>query len=100
VLFEGVTAYLSKLHCHVTFMEPGGGYEPHVDGYDVVLIVLEGEVSCFGGMVRAGGIIFCAAGEPHGLKNQGTITAKYLAIEFHYGRMMKRRLREEGAVVD
>ena len=100
LLFEGATAHLSKLHCHVTFMEPGAGYESHVDGYDVVLIVLEGEVSCFGGAVRAGSVICCPAGEPHGLKNAGSTTAKYLAIEFHSGRMMMRRLLEEGVVVD
>lgn len=100
LLFEGATAHLSKLHCHVTFMEPGAGYEPHVDGYDVVIIVLEGEVSCFGGNVRAGGVIFCPAGEPHGVKNTGSATAKYLAIEFHSGRMMMRRLLEEGVVVE
>jgi quercetin dioxygenase-like cupin family protein len=100
LLFEGATAHLSKLHCHVTFMESGGGYEAHVDGHDVVLMILGGEVSCFGGTVGAGGVIFCAAGELHGLKNKGNVTAKYLAIEFHAGRMMKRRLLEEGAVVD
>jgi uncharacterized cupin superfamily protein len=100
LLFEGATAHLSKLHCHVTFMEPGGGYDPHIDGYDVVLIVLEGEVTCFGSRVHAGGVVFCAAGEPHGLQNHSSVTAKYLAIEFHSGRMMTRRLLEEGVVVD
>ncbi len=100
LLFEGATGHLSKLHCHVTFMKPGAGYEPHVDGYDVVLVVLEGEVSCSGGTVCAGSVIFCPAGEPHGLKNTGSATAKYLAIEFQAGRMMMRRLLEEGVVVD
>lgn len=100
LLCEGATGHLSKLHGHVTFMQPGAGYEPHVDGYDIVMIVLEGEISCFGGTVGEGGVIFCAAGEPHGLKNTGSVTARYLVIEFHAGRMMKRRLLEEGVVVD
>lgn len=100
LLFEGATGHLNKLHGHVTCMQPGAGYEPHVDGYDIVLIVLEGEVSCFGSVVGGGGVIFCAAGEPHGLKNTGRVIARYLVIEFHAGRMMQRRLLEEGTVVD
>ncbi|QIF01595.1 cupin domain-containing protein [Roseimicrobium sp. ORNL1] len=99
-LMDGATSYLSKLHGHVTIMEPGAGYDPHVDDYDVILIVLEGEVSCFGGTVSAGGVIVCVAGEPHGLKNTGSKPARYIALEFHTGRMMKRRLLEEGVVVD
>jgi mannose-6-phosphate isomerase-like protein (cupin superfamily) len=100
MVFEGATTYLSKLHCHVTLMDPGAGYEPHIDGYDVVLIILEGEVSCFGGIAGAGAVIFCAAGEPHGLKNAGSVPARYLVLEFHAGKMMMRRLLEEGVLVD
>jgi quercetin dioxygenase-like cupin family protein len=42
-LLMGATQHLHKLECHVSTMTPGAGYEPHVDAYDVAIIVLEGE---------------------------------------------------------
>jgi hypothetical protein len=40
-VFEGSTGYLEKLHCHSSTLTPGAGYEPHIDGHDVAIVVLE-----------------------------------------------------------
>jgi mannose-6-phosphate isomerase-like protein (cupin superfamily) len=82
-LFEGATACLEKLHCHVSTLTPGAGYDPHVDAHDVAIVVWEGEVETLGQCVRPHGVIFCPAGEPHGIRNPGTTTATYAVFEFH-----------------
>jgi mannose-6-phosphate isomerase-like protein (cupin superfamily) len=83
VLFEGATAYLEKLHCHVSTLTPGAGYDPHVDAHDVAIVVWEGEVETLGQRLRPHGVIFHPAGEPHGMRNPGTTTATYAVFEFH-----------------
>ena len=83
LLFEGSTAFLQKFHCHLTALSPQSGYKPHIDDYDVSIIVLEGEVETLGKRVGPYGVIFYAAGEPHGMYNPGEVTAKYLVFEFH-----------------
>lgn len=82
-LFEGPTSFLTKLHAHVTALEAGAGYEPHVDAYDVAILTLAGSVETLGERVEPGSVIYYAAGEPHGMRNVGTGTARYLVFEFH-----------------
>jgi quercetin dioxygenase-like cupin family protein len=72
-----------KLQAHVTVLEPGEGYDPHVDSYDVAVVVLEGEVETIGGRAAAYDVIFHRAGEPHGMRNVGTEAARYVVFEFH-----------------
>lgn len=83
LMFEERTAYLRKLHCHTSILAPLSGYDTHVDHYDVVIIILEGEVMTLGEKLRSNGVIYYAAGEPHGMKNLGETTARYLVFEFH-----------------
>jgi mannose-6-phosphate isomerase-like protein (cupin superfamily) len=83
LLFEGPTVFLKKLHCHITSLSPQTGYEPHVDDYDVSIIVLEGEVETLGKRVGPHSVIYYAAGKPHGMYNPGEVTAKYIVFEFH-----------------
>jgi quercetin dioxygenase-like cupin family protein len=85
-LFEGPTECLRKLQAHVSTLAPGAGYPPHVDAYDVAIIVLEGEVETLGQRVTPHGVIFYAAGEAHGLSNPGVTPARYLVLEFHGSR--------------
>jgi mannose-6-phosphate isomerase-like protein (cupin superfamily) len=66
LLFEGSTNYLSKLHAHLSELQPHAGYAPHADSHDVALITLSGEISAAGKRVPANGIIYFPAGEPHG----------------------------------
>ena len=82
-LFEGPTGCLRKLHAHASVLAPGAGYPPHADAYDVAIVVLEGEVETLGQRVGAGGTIFHAAGQPHGIRNPGSAPARYLVLEFH-----------------
>ena len=82
-LFEGPTACLRKLQCHTSTLTPGAGYDPHIDPYEVAIIVLEGEVETIGERVEPYGVIFYKAGEPHGIFNPGKGIAKYLVFELH-----------------
>jgi len=83
LVFREPTRYLKKLQCHTTVATPGRGQEPHIDTYDVVLIVLEGEVETLGDRAGAHDVILYAAGEPHGMFNAGQKTARLVAFEFH-----------------
>ncbi len=82
-VFDGGTYYLQKLQCHTTSLTPGAGYEPHVDSYDVAIIVLEGEVETLGERIGPYSVIFYPAGEAHGMRNPGDVIAKYIVFEFH-----------------
>jgi quercetin dioxygenase-like cupin family protein len=82
-LFEGPTGCLGKLHSHLSVLEPGAGYEPHRDAYDVAIVTLEGTVETLGQRVGPMSVIYYAAGELHGMKNAGVGPAKYLVFEFH-----------------
>jgi len=83
LMFEWTTAYMSKLHCHMTHLSPGAGYDPHADPYDVAIVLLEGEVETLGKRTGPLGVIYYQAGEPHGMRNPGMTVAKYLVFEFH-----------------
>ncbi len=91
ILFEGKTAYLGKLQCHFSYLPPGAGYDPHVDDYDVAIILFEGEVETLGARAKPHDVIFYVSGEFHGMFNPGPVTAKYLVFEFH--RMKKTAIR-------
>jgi mannose-6-phosphate isomerase-like protein (cupin superfamily) len=92
-VWDGETAYLRGFHAHVTTLQPGGGYEPHVDAYDVALVLLEGTVETLGARLPAPGVAFYVAGEPHGIRNVGEEPAKYLVLEFHAARVEVPRPR-------
>jgi redox-sensitive bicupin YhaK (pirin superfamily) len=82
-VFEGPTMFLGKLHAHVTTLQPGAGYAPHVDGYDVAILTLAGTVETVGQRVDPLSVIYYGAGEPHGMCNVGAAVARYLVFEFH-----------------
>jgi quercetin dioxygenase-like cupin family protein len=82
-VLEGSTAYLGKLHAHTTVMQPGAGYKPHSDPYDVAIVVLAGQVKTLGASVGANGIIYYAGGEAHGMENRASVPAHYAVFEFH-----------------
>ncbi len=90
-VFASRTRYLDRLHSHVTTLQPGASYSPHRDPYDVAIVVLSGIVKTLGHRVGPHGVIFYAAGEPHGMQNVGDTPANYLVFEFH-GIDVRRRL--------
>jgi len=83
LVFDGPTACLRKLQCHTSTLTPGAGYEPHIDAYDVAIVVIEGEVETLGEHLGPHGVIFYPGGEPHGMHNPGKTIAKYVVFEFH-----------------
>jgi mannose-6-phosphate isomerase-like protein (cupin superfamily) len=83
LMFEGPTQHLGKLHSHVSTLQPGAGYDPHDDVYDVAMVLLSGVVETVGYTVEAPSAIFYAAHHPHGIKNTGTAPAQYIVFEFH-----------------
>ncbi len=85
LVFEGRTRHLRKVHCHVTRLVPGGGYELHTDAHDVAIVLLEGRTETLGERITAPCVVFCASGEPHGIRNVGDNRARYLVFEFHGG---------------
>jgi quercetin dioxygenase-like cupin family protein len=93
---EGETRYLRKLHSHVTTLQPGAGYAPHVDAHDVAIVVLEGTVESLGEEVGPDGVIFYAAGESHGMRNVGDVPAVYLVFEFHGRHSLDCRSKARG----
>jgi hypothetical protein len=83
LLFEGPTQCLRRLHCHISLLEPGAGYDPHADAYDVAIVVLDGKVETLGQRVGPHATIFHPAGQLHGIRNPGTVPARYVVFEFH-----------------
>ena len=99
LLFEGPTENLGKLHCHLSTLMPGAGYTPHVDPYDVAIIVLEGSVETLGRRVEPCGLIFYRAGEHHGLENPTDHVARYVVFEFHGRRRRRGDVKEPSPLV-
>jgi quercetin dioxygenase-like cupin family protein len=97
VLFQQATQLLGKLHAHLTTLQPGAGYEPHADPYDVAIVLLSGEVETVGERIRPLGVVYYSAGELHGMRNVGATPATYLVFEFHSPStvaLRQRRLEE------
>jgi quercetin dioxygenase-like cupin family protein len=82
-LFEGPTGCLGTLHAHLSVLEPGAGYDPHTDEYDVAIVPLEGTIETLGQRAEPWSVVYYGAGELHGLRNVGTGAARYLVFEFH-----------------
>ena len=85
LLLEGPTDCLGKLHAHLSVLEPGAGYEPHRDAHDVAIVTLEGTVETLGQRIEPLSVVYCSAGELHGMRNVGAEPARYLVFEFHSG---------------
>jgi mannose-6-phosphate isomerase-like protein (cupin superfamily) len=82
-LFEGPSAFLGKLHAHVTRIVPGGGYDAHRDAHDVSIFLIKGEIAVLGKRIVAPAVVFFPAGHLHDMKVAGSEPAKYVVWEFH-----------------
>jgi XRE family transcriptional regulator, regulator of sulfur utilization len=85
--FDAPTATLARLECHITTLNPGETpHAAHQHPDEEVIIIKEGELAVMQNgqtnRVEAGGIIFQAANEWHGLRNPGTNPAVYYVIKF------------------
>ena len=83
VNLQSPTFFLDKLNVHLSILEPGAGYQPHRDPYDVAIITLSGQVETLDFLVAPHNVIYYPANELHGMKNPGDEKAIYLVFEFH-----------------
>ncbi len=86
-VFDNPTPTLANLECHITTLNPGESpHAPHRHANEELMIVKEGTLAAYQGdktnIVTAGGIIFEASNELHGLKNIGTNPATYFVFKF------------------
>ena len=86
-VFDAPTATLERFESHVTSLNPGQSlHPPHKHVEEEMMIVREGtlEATLNGQATRVevGGMIFCASGEMHGLKNVGTTRATYYVLKW------------------
>ena len=94
MVFDAATPTLANLECHITTLNPGESpHPPHQHADEELMIVKEGTVEALQGdrtnLVTAGGIIFEAANERHGLRNVGTNPATYYVIKFAAQKLAK-----------
>lgn len=82
-LFDAPTAFLHKLHAHVTDLQPGAGYPAHSDEHDVAIVTFSGAIETLGKAIGPGGSVYYSAGQLHGMRNVGDGPSRYLVFEFH-----------------
>ena len=87
-VFDAPTPTLSRIECHITTLNPGEvPHAPHKHPEEELMIVKEGTLQTVQNdvtnRVDAGGIIFCASGEMHGLRNIGSTRATYYVLKFY-----------------
>ena len=94
LVFEGATHFLNKLHVHRSVLLPGGGYEPHADPYDVLIVLFQGAVRTMGRTMTAPAFFYHPAGSLHGIRTLGETPARYLVVEMHGAEERDARGRE------
>jgi XRE family transcriptional regulator, regulator of sulfur utilization len=85
-VFDAPTPALEDLEMHITTLNPGESpHPPHRHPAEELMIVKEGTLESLQGeqtnIVTAGGIIFEASNELHGLRNIGTNRATYYVLK-------------------
>ena len=93
-VFDAPTATLERFASHITTLNPGEAPHPaHRHPEEELMIVKEGtlEVMLNGQPTRAeaGGMIFCASNELHGIRNVGTTRATYYVVKWYPHDMPK-----------
>lgn len=86
-VFDAPTPTLAQFECHITTLNPGEApHPPHRHADEELMIVKEGTLAALQedrtNIVEAGGIIFEASNEQHGLRNVGTNRATYFVIKY------------------
>jgi XRE family transcriptional regulator, regulator of sulfur utilization len=86
-VFDAPTPTLAEFECHITTLNPGESpHPPHHHAAEELMVIREGTLEALQGdktnIVTAGGIIFEASNELHGLRNVGTNRATYFVFKF------------------
>ena len=92
-VFDAPTTWLDRLEIHASGLPAGDGYKSHVDSHDVVIVVLDGEVTFDGVAYPPGSCLLHPGGWKHGLRNASDKAAQYLVIELE-GKPVKRQLSD------
>lgn len=87
-VFDGPTATVDKLHCHISTLNPGEkSGEPSRHRQEEVIIVKEGLLEAtWDGQTKTGGpgsVIFFAAGATTALRNAGTTPCTYIVVYYY-----------------
>jgi XRE family transcriptional regulator, regulator of sulfur utilization len=85
-VFDSPTPALAELEMHITTLNPGESpHPPHQHPEEELMIIREGTLEALQGgktnIVEAGGVIFEASNEFHGLRNVGTNRATYYVLK-------------------
>lgn len=93
-VFDAPTATLERFASHITTLNPGEApHAAHRHPEEELMIVKEGtlEVMLEGKPTRAeaGGMIFCASNELHGIRNVGKTPATYYVVKWYPHDMPK-----------
>jgi len=86
-VFDAPTPALAEFECHITTLNPGESpHPPHHHPEEELMVIKEGTLAAMQNgrtnIVTAGGIIFEASNEEHGLRNIGTNQAIYFVFKF------------------
>jgi quercetin dioxygenase-like cupin family protein len=86
-VFDAPTLTLAEFEGHITTLNPGESpHKPHRHPDEELMIIRQGTLAALQGdqtnIVTAGGIIFEASNELHGLRNVGTNQAVYYVFKF------------------
>lgn len=88
-VFDASTLTLARLECHITTLNPGEApHGSHHHPEEELMFIKEGVVESVQNKsttnrVEAGGLIFCASNEEHGLRNVGTNRATYFVLKIY-----------------
>jgi uncharacterized cupin superfamily protein len=87
-VFDSPTATLTRMEMHITTLNPGEApHLPHHHPEEELMILKEGTVqevqNGVTNRVEAGGVIFCASEEIHGMLNIGTNRATYYVLKIY-----------------
>jgi quercetin dioxygenase-like cupin family protein len=85
--FDGPTATLDRLECHVTTLNPGEApHPPHQHPAEEIFIIKEGTVEVLVNgewkKMGPGSVIFEASNSLHGIRNAGGSTATYHVLSW------------------
>jgi mannose-6-phosphate isomerase-like protein (cupin superfamily) len=94
-VFDGPTATVDKMHCHITTLNPGEkSGEPSKHLQEEVILVKEGTLEAnWDGQSKTGGpgsVIFFAAGATTFLRNAGATPCTYVVIYYYTPLTPKR----------
>jgi len=87
-VFDAPTANLAQFESHITTLNPGEApHAPHQHPEEELMILKEGTLEVVQNgqtnRVEAGGMIFAASGEMHGMRNIGKAPATYYVLKWY-----------------